>query len=194
MIDYFALLDQPRGPWLDLDELKNVYHARARQTHPDLNKDNVGVAADTSFTNLNEAYQVLQDPKRRLHHLLSLEGVPPDSGQVIPQDLQDLFPKVGHLSQRAKVLLEERKATSNKLSQSLLKPRVVKLQTETNEMRLSIQSQLGNAVAKLQEMNASWSANSAAQIGALSNLYIVFAYLSRWSGQLDEIAFQLSLD
>ena len=35
MIDYFALLDQPRVPWLDLNELKNAYYQKTLQAHPD---------------------------------------------------------------------------------------------------------------------------------------------------------------
>ena len=29
MIDYFALLDQPRTPWLDLDKLKDTFHRKS---------------------------------------------------------------------------------------------------------------------------------------------------------------------
>ena len=35
MIDYFALLDQPQAPWLDLAELKDAYHKKTLQAHPD---------------------------------------------------------------------------------------------------------------------------------------------------------------
>ena len=35
MIDYFALLDQPRAPWLDPDKLKDSYHQKTLQAHPD---------------------------------------------------------------------------------------------------------------------------------------------------------------
>ena len=80
MIDYFALLDQPRAPWLDLDELKNTYYQKTLQAHPDAQTTRARAdATDATFASLNEAYQVLQDPKRRLHHLLSLEGAAPSS-------------------------------------------------------------------------------------------------------------------
>jgi curved DNA-binding protein CbpA len=81
MIDYFALLEQPRKPWLDPAELKEKYHALARQAHPD--------------HDLNEAYRVLVDPKLRLQHLLSLEGTPSSSSSdEIPDDLADLFMEI----------------------------------------------------------------------------------------------------
>ena len=100
MTDYFALLDQPRSPWLDPDELRNTYHQKTLQAHPDTQASRgAAPVPDASFTDLNEAYQVLQDPKRRLHHLLSLEGAAPSStDQTVPKQLDDLFPRVSALT------------------------------------------------------------------------------------------------
>src|SRR5688572_3171522 len=118
MTDYFALLEQPRAPWLDPAGLKEAYHRQTLQTHPDT------AAPDNpqgAFAELNEAYQVLQDPKRRLLHLLELEGQAPSSGnQTVPQELHDLFPAIGALAQRTNLFLERMKAASNALSRSLL--------------------------------------------------------------------------
>lgn len=191
MTDYFALLDQPRAPWLDLAGLKDAYHRRTLQTHPDTaTPDN----PQGAFAELNEAYQVLQDPKRRLHHLLELEGRAPSSGdQTVPQELHDLFPAIGALAQRANLFLEKAKAASNALSRSLLKPRLLELQKETAELREKIQALSDAALAQLRVVDSSWGTNPTGELAALSNLYFTFAYLGRWSAQLDEIAFQLSL-
>ena len=77
MIDYFALLEQTRRPWLDAEKLKEKYHELARRAQPD--------------QNLNEAYRVLVDPKLRLQHMLALEGAPPPATSEIPPELSDLF-------------------------------------------------------------------------------------------------------
>lgn len=77
MIDYFALLDQPRKPWLDVDLLKEKYHARAREAQPD--------------QNVNEAYRVLRDPKLRLDHLLAGNSRPMKNA---PNELVDLFMEI----------------------------------------------------------------------------------------------------
>ena len=195
MIDYFALLDQPRAPWLDPDKLKETYHRKTLQAHPDAQASGPGTDAfEATFTSLNEAYQVLQDPKRRLHHLLSLEGAAPSSAdQTVPQQLHDLFPAVGALTQRANLLLEKIRATSNALSRSLLKPQILEVQNETKEVRAKIQILSDASLADLQRINTAWAKNPAEQIAALSNLYFAFAYLTRWSAQLDEMTFQLSL-
>jgi curved DNA-binding protein CbpA len=192
MIDYFALLDQPRAPWLDLDKLKDTYHQKTLRAHPDAQTN--GPGTDAAFASLNEAYQVLQNPKRRLHHLLSLEGAAPSSAdQTVPKELHDLFPLVGALTQRANPLLEKIRATSSALSLSLLKPQILDLQNETKEVRTKIQGLSEASLAELHRINAAWEKNPAEQIEGLSNLYFAFAYLSRWSAQLDEMTFQLSL-
>lgn len=195
MIDCFALLDQPHAPWLDLDELRSTYHQKTLQAHPDAQTSRAAAdATDATFAHLNEAYQVLQDPKRRLYHLLSLQGCAPSStDQTVPKQLHDLFPTVGALIQRANRLLEEIQVTSNALSQSLLKPRVLEVQSETKEVREKIQNLSDASLAELRQINAAWAKNPAEQIEGLSNLYFAFAYLTRWSTQLDEMTFQLSL-
>jgi curved DNA-binding protein CbpA len=191
MTDYFALLDQARAPWLEPASLKDAYHRKTLQTHPDT------AAADNpqgAFAELNEAYQVLQDPKRRLHHLLELEGRAPSSGdQTVPQELHDLFPAIGALTQRANLFLEKMKTASNALSRSLLKPQLLELQKQTTELREKIQTLSDASEAQLRAGNSSWATNPSGEITALTKQYFTFAYLSRWSAQLDEIAFRLSL-
>jgi curved DNA-binding protein CbpA len=190
MIDYFALLDQARAPWLDPEKLKQVYHQKTLRAHPDTAPP---AEAENSFAQLNEAYQVLQDPKRRLHHLLDLEGCAPSStDQTVPRQLHDLFPAIGALTQRASLLLEKITRASNALSRSLLKPQVLEVQKETKELREKIQDLSNASLAQLRLVDSQWRENPAEEIAPLSNLYFTFAYLTRWSSQLDELAFQLS--
>ena len=47
----------------NLQNLKEAYHRKTLQTHPDTAGTN---ALKQSFTEISEAYQILQDPKRRL--------------------------------------------------------------------------------------------------------------------------------
>ena len=195
MIDYFALLDQPTRPWLDPEKLKDSYHQKTLKAHPDTQTSRPGPdATSTPFASLNEAYQVLQDPKRRLHHLLNLKGAAPSStDQTVPSPLHDLFPAVGMLSQRANHLQEEIQAASNALSRSLLKPQILEVQSQAREVRARIQELFDVSLAELRRIDAAWGTNPTEQIEALSNLYSAFAYLTRWSAQVDELMFQLSL-
>ena len=190
MIDYFALLDQPRAPWLDPASLKEAYHRKTLETHPDTASGN----SKGNFAELNEAYQILQDPKRRLHHLLELQGhAPSPTNQMLPAELHDLFPGIGVLTQRANVLQGKVKAASNALSRSLLKPEIMELQKEIKETREKLQAVSEASLAELRTINVGWMEKPATadDIANVAKLYFVFAYLTRWSAQLDELAFQL---
>ena len=188
MTDYFALLEQPRTPWLDADALKDAYHRKTLKTHP----DSAPAGVENDFAELNAAYQALQDPKRRLQHLLSLENHAPLADQIVPLELQELFLDLGAFKQRADLVLEKSQASSNALSRSLLKPEAVALQNDLAAWREKIRELLDSATEQLREIDDRWSSDRDAQIGDLTNLYLKFAYLGRWSEQLDEIAFQLA--
>lgn len=189
MTDHFAVLEQPRAPWLDPEALKEIYHRKTLQSHPDTAApDHPG-----NFAQLNEAYQVLQDPKRRLHHLLSLEdSAPPAGHQSVPQELEDLFLLIGASTQRANALLEKSRITSNALSRSILLPQVVQMQKEIADFREKIRGLDDAASAQLRELSSEWSNHDDTHVTALTDLYFKFAYLGRWSSQLEELAFQLA--
>jgi curved DNA-binding protein CbpA len=188
MTDYFALLGQRRAPWLDPAVLKEAYHRQTLQSHPDTAPER-----ENDFAQFNEAYRVLEDPKRRLNHLLSLEnGAPPSANQVVPQELQKLFLLIGALTQRANTLQEKIRTASNALSRSLLKPQIVELEKEASDLRQKVRDLIDAANGQLREMNSAWQDDRAGQVVRLSNLYFRFAYLGRWSAQLDELALQLS--
>ncbi len=105
MTDYFALLEQPRRPWLDPEELKQVFHQKTLATHPDAQTE---PGENETFTQLNEAYQVLREPKRRLQHLLSLEeSVPATKNVPVPDNIEQLFPVVAALMQEMDGLIQK---------------------------------------------------------------------------------------
>jgi hypothetical protein len=104
-----------------------------------------------------------------------------------------LFPEVGALTKRANLLLEKIEVSSNNLSRSLLKPELLDLQQETKKVRENIQRLFDSSMAELQQINADWVKSPTGQIKNLSRLHAVFAYLSRWTAQVDEITFKLSL-
>jgi curved DNA-binding protein CbpA len=190
MTDYFALLDQPRVPCLDPDALKEVFHTKTLAAHPD-----AGASGSTKeFAELNEAYQVLQDPKRRLHHLLSLEGSAPSSGhQIVPSDLQDLFLRIGETTQHANGVLAKVRAASNALGKSLLRTEVVAARERVATLQKKVCDLSDAANQELRGLSSGWSPGAKEQIAQLGILYERFAYLGRWTSQLEELAFQLSL-
>jgi len=91
------------------------------------------------------------------------------------------------------LLLGKIQAASNALSRSLLKPEMIALQNELAAWREKLRGLMESATERLREINPRWGSDRDTQIALLTNLYLKFAYLGRWSEQLDEIAFQLSL-
>src|SRR3954470_14391797 len=83
MTDYFALLNEPRRPWIDSESLKAKFHAISGDLHPDrvhAEPESQKREAQNAYTELNAAYRCLGDRKERLFHLLCLElgSKPPD--------------------------------------------------------------------------------------------------------------------
>lgn len=183
MTDYFALLEQPRLPWLESEGLKEVFRRKTLEHHPDTSAS----SSSNAFAELNEAHQVLQDPKRRLQHLLELQGSPPSrTAAPVPSELQELFLRIGEQNQQARLLLERIRGQSSALERSLLKPRLIEVQQAIENLRHEIRDLTETANRDLQKLDP-------AQLDQISVLHSRFAYLGRWTEQLDELAFQLSV-
>ncbi|MFA6584771.1 MAG: DnaJ C-terminal domain-containing protein [Elusimicrobiaceae bacterium] len=61
--DYYQILGVTRQS--TADEIKNSYRKLARQYHPDMHKDEKKAEMSEKFKDLNEAYEVLSDPKKK---------------------------------------------------------------------------------------------------------------------------------
>lgn len=189
MIDYFALLDQPQQPSLEMDSLTSAYHAKARETHPDAGREN----PDT-FATLNEAFQTLRDPRRRLHHLLTLHGHPPDAErQNLPQPLADLFPEIMATIQTADGVLNSLKTATTALARSLQQRALLEVVARIAAARRQLSELYDAALEELEISSAGWRANPAQQIEPLTQLYFRLTYLGRWLAQLEDRNTELSL-
>lgn len=190
MTDFFALLQQPRQPWLDPEGLKQQYHQLTRATHPDVRSEEPG----GKFETINEAYRVLLDPKLRVQHLLSLEGAAsPATNCAVPAEMQKLFLQIGSLAQSAERLLEKIGNTKSELGRSLLRPQLLDLQRQTQEFLQRLNFSHEDCIAELQRLNSVWNTNKPKAIVRLRLLHDRISYFSRWLVQLNETRFQLSL-
>ena len=188
MIDYFALLDQPRSPWLDRDALKQAFHARSRELHPDTA---LSPAPDAAFAQLNEAYQILQDPKRRIHHLLTLEGRAPARDSAVPNDIADLFPVVAEVTQEAEAVSQKMETSTNPLSRSLLKAQILAVENRLAETLQRLSSLHDEAELALRQLSGG-GVLAEGEWSQLHELYLRFSYLSRWIAELREKQLRLT--
>ena len=186
MTDYFALLDQPRQPWLDADELKQAFHAKSMQSHPD-----VAATANDAFAQLNEAYQVLLDSKRRIQHLLSLEQREVPHDRSVPTDIADLFPVVAETTHAADALAQKMEAATNPLSRSLLKPQMLAAQSQLADTLQRLGQLRATADAELRRLNGAVPL-AEAEWRQLQELFLRFSYLTRWIAELEEKQLRLA--
>jgi DnaJ-domain-containing protein 1 len=199
MTDYFALMSEPRRPWLEADTLKAKFIALSAETHPDKaeteNEAERAVAAG-AFAEVNAAYHALADPKLRLLHLLELEsGVKPGEIQQIPASLADLFAEVATACQSTDRFLAEKSLVTSPLLHVHWFERSQEWVERLNVLQQKLNGLHGQVVEQLKKVDAKWTgadtAGRQALLPALEELYRLFGYFSRWSRQIQERVLQL---
>jgi DnaJ-domain-containing protein 1 len=203
--DNFVLLNEPRRPWLDPNRLKDKFLVFSAQVHPDRVHQAGGAekaAAQERYALLNGAYQCLRDPKERLKHLLELErGAKPPELQEIPQELMDLFLKVGSLSRQVDGFLGQ----SPQITSPLLHVRQLERSQEwLDQLRVLqsvVQSRYDQLLEEIKAVDAAWEAGEGGNTSArgtglkrLEEIYRLLGYFGRWLGQLRERSHLLILN
>lgn len=199
MVDYFALLTEPRRPWLEADALKAKFIAASAKAHP----DKVGTpdaaaraAAASAFAELNAAYQCLAEPKSRLAHLLELEsGAKPADIQQIPPVLADLFAEVAAVCRRTDTFLAEKERVTSPLLHVQWFERSEEWVDKLNALQQKLNGLHAQLLTELKNVDAQWAGADdwarQALLPALEQLYRVFGYFNRWNRQIQERVVQL---
>jgi curved DNA-binding protein CbpA len=198
VLDNFALLDEPRRPWIDPEELKKKFLALSASVHPDRvhnAPEDERRQADRRFSELNTAYNCLLEPKGRIRHLLELErGARPDDVQRIPPGLIDMSFDVGRLCKDADAFLREKRAVTSPLLQVQLFERAQNWCDKLNELQRGLNTRREDLFKELQQMNESWHESGSSQhLIRLEEIYQLLGYFGRWLDQLQERIVQLSL-
>jgi DnaJ-domain-containing protein 1 len=199
--DYFALLNEPRRPWLDADLLKQKFLAFASDAHPDRvhgASESEKAESTQRYTQLNAAFHCLADPKLRLLHLLELElGAKPKDIQQIPAALADLFAEVANSCRSADSFLAEKSKATSPLVQVQLFERGQDWVEKLNHLQRKLNELREQLTGELKSLDAQWvTADTAARreiLPKLEELYRLFGYSNRWNNQIQERVVQLSL-
>ncbi len=194
MTDLFALLDEPRRPWLEPGALKQKFLALSAATHPDkVPSPAPGGSAGPamSFAEMNAAYQRLAEPKSRLLHLLELErGAKPRDIQEIPAALADLFAEVSAACRGVDGFLAEKSRTTSPLLQVRLFARCQEWLDQLNALQQKLNGLHGQLMDRLKVLDAQWlGANLESRsdvLAKIEELYRLFGYFNRWHQQLQE--------
>jgi DnaJ-domain-containing protein 1 len=204
-MDYFALLGQPRQPWLDPDSLKAAFHQQSALLHPDrvqaANAEEQTTATGR-FAELNAAYQCLREPKARLLHLLELEsGAPSANVQSVPADTMDLLMETGDVCRQTDQFLAAKGRTTSPLLQAQMFEQALEWTARLQALQERIQLRRDQLLAELRAMNAAWNSAppppsplraAALPLRRLEEMGRTLSYIARCEGQIQERLAQLS--
>jgi hypothetical protein len=196
MSDYFALLNEPRRPWLDADSLKIKFHTLSADVHPDrVHQSSEGdkLAANRRYTEFNAAYNCLRESRSRIRHLLELElGHKPSDLTNVPDDLLDLFFQVGKVFRDVDAfLVEKAKATSPMLQVQFFEHGQDWVE-RLGLVRGQISARREGLIAELQALDATWAASTAKPADRLLEIWRLLSFYDRWLAQIQERVVQLS--
>ena len=193
MTDYFALLDEPRQPWLDEETLKVKFFALSTSVHPDRVHALTEVerkAAHDRYTQLNAAYHCLRESKERLRHLLELQvGRKPAAVQQVPAELVELFFEIGHATRAADEFLKRKASITSPLLLVDLFDEGQKISECLTGLRDNLTARQNELTNELQILNDDWQQ----RLERLELIQQTLSYLHRWTAQLKERIVQLTL-
>ena len=201
MIDFFALLGQPRQPWLDEDALKASFHEHSSTLHPDRvhnAEDAVRAEAGRIYAELNAAFQCLREPKDRLAHLIELEtGRKPGGIRSVPVEAMAMFEQVGQLCREVDAFLGERATATSPMLKVRQFERGLEWTDQIQTLQKSLFQQREELLGKLRFVNQSWMSgkevSEATSLPLLQEAHSRLSYLNRWMAQLQERLTQLAL-
>ncbi len=186
MSDHFAVLAQPRRPWLDPEALRESFHRAAARQHPDAG------GGEGDFAALNTAHTTLREPPARLRHLLELEA--PHllaRAAPIPPELADLFMQLAASRRALEAFQTKFSTTSSPLGRALLAAEKAALVRELESALARLTAAQDGALAELRTLDAAWVSPAAPEWEQLAALQARFAFLAKWSAQLREDLFRL---
>ncbi len=204
MTDYFALLDEPRRPWIDPEPLKEKFLRLASDVHPD--RVHEASAADKAEANrryaeFNAAYQCLRDPKERLGHLLTLElGAKPQGLERVTPELMDTFVEINQLGREVDRFLAERANVQSPMLKVRFFERGMEWSDRLSAALRRLNEDFASLATELKQMNAVWQSAppdgsperaSSLPLNRAEEIYRALSYNRRWAAQLLERVGQL---
>lgn len=202
MTDYFALFDELRRPWLEVEQLKAKFLERSAEVHPDKLRSAAPAeqeAASRRFAELNSAFNCLREPKDRLRHLLELElGSLAIEAREMPPNLADLFMEMARLRREVDGFLVESTRTQSALLRVQMFSRAQEWIDRLRAMLQRLSSLQAKLHQELQTLDARWLSTETdpvqrgVMLERLEHIHQELSFYARWTGQLHETTVQLS--
>jgi DnaJ-domain-containing protein 1 len=201
MKDFFALLGQPRRPWLLPEQLKQSFLQAAARCHPDrmhAASEEVRREAHQRYTCLNEAHLCLTEPRCRLRHLLELErGCKVPDLQEIPDDLMQFFALLIRQFKETDDFLKARDANTSPLLKVALFEQGESLREMLQQTLDSLRRKTEDLLERVRDLDGRWEDRSGTPerreclLADLENLYRLLSFHDRWHHQTQTRTLQL---
>ncbi len=202
MTDYFALLDEPRCLWVDVERLRSKFLALSGEAHPDKAPPTTADNRETTtrkFTELNAAFTCLRDPKERLRHWLSLElGSKPSEVLEIPSDLADLFIEIAALQRGASAFLTEAAGVHSPLLRVQMFERLQEWIDRLRALQARLCERQADLLRELQVLDGEWvrlhcdPIQRRGFLQRVEQIYQRLSFYTRWTAQIQETLVQLA--
>jgi len=154
------------------------------------------------YAELNEAHQILREPRERLLHLLELEaGGKPKDIQKIPPGTMDLFVEVGQTCRDCDEHLRKQVAAVSPILRLQLMQAGLDWVERMESLAGRVRGRGSELEAELRSMNAAWETApapgdpgraAALPLERLEQIYRAMSYVSRWMAQIQERVVQLA--
>ena len=168
----FAIFNIAPSAHLDLSEIEDQYKQLAANHHPDKGGDK-----DT-FDEINQAYQILTSPAKRLKSYLSAMEIEHDPRGTVGNELMDLFMQVASLVQSSEAFIRKKQAAQSALAKALLEPESMSTQSQISKLINQIESAEADQLSALEQDNTG---------PQLSQIARNLAFLEKWRAQLQQL-------
>jgi curved DNA-binding protein CbpA len=159
---------------IDDERLRAAYRDAGRTAHPDTGGD------EASFAALNEAFEMLSSPSRRLRHWLELRDLTVETRGPVAPAIMDLFSRIGEASQRADSLVRRRDEAKSALGLALLERETQECREEVERSIALVEAAIGNECAAFSNYQNSDIPDVKAASATARNL----AFLEKWRAGL----------
>lgn len=195
MPDYFALLELPRSPWLESEQVKEHFVRLSAPIHPDhVHQADTSFrkAANEQYAELNAAQRCLSDVSARLRHLLELEGkeLPADVGSP-PMAISDLFFSIGKALRTADGLLQQKSEGNSPMLRAQLMRNSLPILAALRELISDLERREKELDDRCKSLAERWG-QKARPIDDLVELLREYGFLRRWLVQLRERSVRLT--
>lgn len=161
--------------------MKEKFHALTASQHPDVN-------ASGDFAAINNAYQILSDPVKRLRHFLELAAPAAlQSTPQIPPQLAELFLQVGAARQLADAFWKKQAQAVSPLAQALLASEKYHALEQLEKCSATVEQRRAALCADLS------GCDETSDPVTLARVLAELSFLSKWGEQMREMIFKFAL-